>query len=323
MMKKSLKTNNKTLQGFRTLGRMGFITAICLFLLVTACEDYNQDDYKEVVVLEAYAGANRPLPEVRVSSTLATGTEYSFSEAGLAGANVQIVLLDESGGGEEEVFEYIPSSGIKGLYLPENQTHRMLPRRTYRIDVDFDNRSDVLRAETTIPDSFEILGEIPDTVVYQSSERLELLISDFERTQNQSIIIFNTVVLDPHPDNLTPFYKNLLEEDDDENIEDYYNNESPPINEANFGLNPDETIAVFYPWIAVAFFGDNLVITNSIDKNLADLISSQAIQLGEGGGTLSPGEIPNLRYHVEGGIGIFGSFASDTVQTFFTRQEGM
>lgn len=295
------------------------VTSIFVLLLMNACEDYSQGSYEEHVVLEAYAKANRPLPEVRLSKTLPTEQEYSFEEAALEGANVQVVLLKE-GGAEEEVFDY-HSSETKGVYIAKNPTHRMLPRRTYQINIDFDNRSEVLHAETTIPDDIEIINDVPDTVVYQSPEQMELVISAFEQTQKQSIFVFNTVASDPEPENLTPFYKDLVEEDDDTEVEDFYNTETTPINEGNFDMNEDGTITVQFPWIGVAFFGENRVITNSIDENLSDLISSQEVQLG--GGTLSPGEIPNLRYHVEGGIGIFGSFASDTVHTFFKRQEGM
>lgn len=299
-------------------GRL-LVTTLFALLLITACEDYAQDSYEEHVVLEAYVTASRPLPEVRLSKTLPTGQQYSFGEAALDGANVEVGLLEEDGA-EEEVFDYRPSE-MKGVYVVEDSTHRVLPRRTYRIAVDFDNRPEVLRAETTIPDAIEILNEVPDTVIYQSPEQMELVISAFEQTQKQSIFVFNTVASEPEEEDLTPFYKNLVEEDDDTEVEDFYNTETTPINEGNFERNEDGTITVQFPWIGVAFFGDNRVVANSIDENLSDLISSQEVQLG--GGTLSPGEIPNLRYNVEGGIGIFGSFASDTVQTFFKRPEGM
>lgn len=45
-----------------------------------------------------------------------------------------------------------------------------------------------------------------------------------------------------------------------------------------------------------------------------DFVRSESVQLG--GSTLSPGEIQNVITHVEGGLGIFGSLASDTIQTY-------
>ena len=106
-------------------------------------------------------------------------------------------------------------------------------------------------------------------------------------------------------------------EDDDTDIDEFFNNSSGLINEGNFEINDDQTILLRFPWIGVAFFGENAVVINSVDSNLADLARSEELQLG--GSTLPPGEIPNLIYNVEGGIGVFGSIASDTLITTFTR----
>lgn len=317
MMNESGINHNNTISCLAYIRRAGGMLAASVFILMSvyACEDYARGSYEEHVVLEAYAMANQPLPEVRLSKTLPAGQEYSFGQAGLEGADIQVTLVGEDGG-EEAVFNYQASPEMRGLYVAENKTHRVLPLRTYQIDVSFDDRPDVLQAETTIPDDFEIISKVPDTLVFQSSEQLEIILSPVERIEEQNVFVFNNIALQPDMENLTPFYREVVDEDD-EDIEEFYNNDSGPINEANFDINADGTITIKYPWIIVAFFGDNQVVTNSIDKNLLDLTISQNFQLG--GGTLSPGEIPNLRYHVEGGIGVFGSLASDTVKTFFKR----
>ncbi len=51
----------------------------------------------------------------------------------------------------------------------------------------------------------------------------------------------------------------------------------------------------------------------SLDPALQAFVQSQAVQ--RGGSTLSPGEIPNVTTNVEGGLGIFGSFARVVTQT--------
>ncbi len=45
--------------------------------------------------------------------------------------------------------------------------------------------------------------------------------------------------------------------------------------------------------------------------NMYDFYRSRDIQ--GGGSTLSPGEFQNVIYNIDGGIGVFGSMASDTV----------
>lgn len=282
---------------------------IPILLLIAACEQYDQDSYEEYVVVESYALANDSLPDVFVRTTARTDEEYNASELVLDDADVQIVLLDENGF-DEEVFGYIYSSENE-KYVPQNQEHRMLPTRTYRLDVSFDDRSEVIRATTTIPDDFKVINEIPQTVVYQGSQ-LELLLSATEKTQQQNIFVFTAIALHARLDNMTPFYFAALDEDGVE-VSDFQVNSSGLINEDNFTRNADGTITLKYPWLGIAFYGETRFVTQSVDKNLADLVRSQDVQLG--GSTLSPGEIPNLIFNVDGGIGVFGSLASDTVST--------
>lgn len=288
-----------------------FIIPLSL-ILAAACDQYDQDSYKEYVVVESFAVANDSLPSVFVTTTARANQQYDSSDVVIENANVQIVLLDESGT-DEEVFGYIYSSEQE-RYISQNQQHRMLPRRTYRLDVSFEDRDEIIRASTTIPDDFEVINEIPETIFYQSENQLELILSETERTQTQNVFVFTAIALHARIDNMTPFYFAALDEDGVE-LSDFQVNSSGLINEDNFTLNQDGTITLKYPWLGVAFYGETQIVTQSVDKNIADLVRSQDVQLG--GSTLSPGEIPNLIYNVEGGIGVFGSLASDTVSTIF------
>lgn len=289
------------------------IIPVLLFLFV-GCDPYEQDIYKEYVVVESYAIANDTLPGVRVFTTNPADEAYNLSESVITDANVQIILLDQSGN-DEEVFEYTYNSQ-DGIYIPKNTSHRMLPKRTYRLDVNIEDRPETIHATTTIPDDFNIINEIPTTVTYQG-QQLELVLSPTEKTQPQNVFVFSAIALHARLDNMTPFYRASIDEDGVE-YTDFRINSSGLINEANFDENPDGTITLQYPWLGVAFYGETLIVTQSVDKNLVDLIRSQQVQLG--GSTLSPGEIPNLIYRTEGGIGVFGSLASDTVSTIFLRQ---
>jgi hypothetical protein len=291
------------------------LLSLILCALCVSCDLYTQDDYREIVVLESYLTAGQPLPIVKVSTTLPASREYTFSEAGLNDAIILISRLNEQ---DEtvEVFGYYPTPS-NGVYLPINESYRVQATSTYRIDVAFNNRNDELSAVTTVPDQVQIINDLPDSVIYQSENQLELLLSPTMTTQTQNVYVFNTISLQPSYDNLTPFYRSIIDNEDDPEIADYIRNSSGLINEANFDINDDGTIRLRFPWIGVAFYGDNQVVTLSVDQNLADFVRSQEVQLG--GSTLSPGEIPNLIYNVSGGIGVFGSISSDTIQTRFSR----
>ena len=288
---------------------------LSFLLIFLSCEEYSQDTYQEYVVVESYAIANSPLPEVFVRTTGPSDQQYNEAELILEDANVQVVLLDESGAAEE-VFVYMYSNEQQA-YIAQDSNHKMLPTRTYRLDVDFENRQEIIQATTTIPDEFEILNTIPESVVYQSPEQLEIVLSKTEATQNQKVFVFTAIATEPTVENLTPFYLGVVEEDDDTDLDDFVPNSSGLINEASFQANEDGTITLQYPWIGIAFYGENVIVTHSVDENLLDLVRSQQVQLG--GSTLSPGEIPNLIYNVDGGIGVFGSLSTDTVKTTFTR----
>ncbi len=289
--------------------------------LLIGCDSYQQDDYEELVVIEAYAVANRPLPHIRVSKTSPINEEFNLSDAAIPNATVQVVLLGDNGD-DEEIFPYNFSEGFGRFYIPaiESSGHIVLPMRTYRLDVSFNDRDEIIRAYTTIPDQVEIIGDVAGDIVYQSDEQLEILIAEGRRTQNQSIYVFSAISQDPVIENLTPFFRASV---DDGNIElaDLITNASGLINEGNFQRNEDGTVTLRFPWIGVAFLGPNLVVTSSVDTNLDAIVRSQQLQLG--GSTLPPGEIPNLIYNIEGGIGVFGSLSSDTVRTNFTPPPGL
>lgn len=288
-------------------------TAIFLFLLFSACEEYSQDSYREFVVVESYAIANTPLPSVRVFTTGPADERYDPSQTVIRDANVRLIKTGENGE-TLNVYEYSFSED-SGVYKALSDD-LVEARMTYELIVDFEDRDETVRAVTTVPDDFEILNQVPPSVIYQSTEQIEIIISETERTQNQNVFVFSTIAEDTTLSNLTPFYRAAVDDGNAE-IEDFVINSSGLINEGNFEINPDGTITLQFPWIGVAFYGTNRIITQSVDENLYDLVRSQEVQLG--GSTLSPGEIPNLIYNTSGGIGIFGSLTSDTVSTVIER----
>lgn len=294
--------------------KTALITIIALLLF--GCESYNQDDYREYIVVEGYVVAGQSLPEIRLSTTAPADSEYSFDDNFIRNAIVLITLLDANGEAEE-VFEYAESTEEPGVYLPAIVSYQVEELRTYKLDVVFTDRDDQISAITTVPDQVDVVNEIPESVVYQSENQLEIVLAEPERTNGQNVFVFNTISLEPAIENLTPFYFSVIEDEEDVDISEYVRNSSGLINEGNFDPLPDGTILLRFPWIGVAFYGENLVVTLSVDENLSDVIRSQDVQLG--GSTLSPGEIPNLLYSIEGGIGVFGSLTADTIRTSFSR----
>lgn len=287
-----------------------FLLLALSLMFSLSCMDYNQDLYEELVVVESYLVAGKSLPAVRVSTTGIADEFYDFSNQAVTNANVRVFLMDEANPNlEESSFEYIGAS--PGLYLSLSN-HQVIPRRRYKLEVNVSSQSSTIRAYTIVPGTFEVNSGVQDTLVYQSSEQLIVNVGRSFYPNRQNIYIFNTLAADTSFENLTPFYASFYDEGD--SFAEFANTSSGLLNEANFEVLPDNTVDIFYPWIAVAFYGDNQIVASAVDDNIYDFTRSQSVQLG--GTTLSPGEIQNVIYNIENGIGIFGSFASDTISTF-------
>lgn len=294
-----------------------FLAAI-LMLNFSACDPYGDDEIREYLVVESYLVAGESLPVVRISRTAPIEQEYSFEKFAINEADVTIHLLEEDGEEPQISISYSlfgpgggsPDGFRPGVYLPTRQ-HIIQPGRTYRLEVEVPDFPE-LQAATVIPDTFSIQNVVPESIIYQSDQQLELIIRTPRETDQQNVYIFNTESLNPVEEELVPFYKSAVDDGQIE-LRDLTNNPSNLINEANFEKTSDGDIKLRYPWIGVAFFGSNRISVNLVDRNISDFIRSQEVQLG--GSTLSPGEIPNAVYNIEGGIGVFGSVATDTVST--------
>ena len=300
------------------------IIALSLFIVsVMGCEVYKQDEYEEYYVVESYLVAGRNLQQVRLSTTAPAFEFYSFENTAVPGATVQVQLLAENGTAVDQTFDYTMTSS--GIYLPDVE-HTVLPSRTYQLSISIPEgtSSHTLSGQTIVPGDFSILAGIQDTLVYQSTEQLEVTFSESSYPGRQNVYIFNTLSEEPIVENLTPLYFDFYDgQDTDEEAQDllveFSNTSSGLLNEANFTQNTDGTVTIRYPWLAVAFFGNNKIVASTIDENIFDYIRSASVQLG--GSTLSPGEIQNVITNIEGGIGIFGAVASDTIQTFIKPPE--
>jgi len=298
---------NKTLYSF-----------LILLLFVSACELYPQDEYEEYFVVESYLVAQSPLPKVYLSTTGPATERYTFGTYTISEARViiQLLTIDEDTTVESSYTYLMEKPGIYAPLIPRD----VVPGRTYRLIIDNipGEPEAVITAYTNVPEAFSTISPVPDSITYQSPERLEVTLSPSDNGFRQNYFIFTTIAQKPIFENFTPFYASFFDEDEDE-LEDFEKTSSGIVNESNFEISPDSSVILQYPWLAVAFFEENQIVANIIDDNIYDFVRSQSVQLG--GSTLSPGEIPNILYNIEGGIGVFGSIAADTIQTYIKRPE--
>lgn len=288
---------------------------IAILILFTGCELYEQDEYEEYYVVESYLVAGDDLPIVRLSKTSNIEEKYNFQDAAVSNASVQIQLLNNDST-VAKTYSYQQIQNRAGTYIPATGVP-VQPKRLYRLNVTHEGNE--VTATTYVPGNFESVNddELQDRYIYQSNNQVEIKTTPSSYiTERQTYYIFTVNAVDTTKENLTPFYLDLVE--DDAEIENFYINSSGIINEGNYSRNPDETITLKLPWLSIAFFGENDVIANAIDDNMYDFLRTQEVQ--GGGATLSPGEIQNVKYNVDGGIGVFGSMSSDTVRVEIVRK---
>ena len=285
---------------------------LAMLVLISGCELYQQDSYQELYVVESYLVADSFLPLVRLSTTGPIEDTYTFADNAISGATVEIRKLNADST-VAETFSY--EQQLPGIYTSVTNA-KVEDQRLYRLHVTTPG-GDIITSTTYVPGNFTTINELENRYTYQSENQVAVTTTPSSyNTNRQTYYIFTVNATDPDTVNLTPFYRDQVLEEGTK-IEDFYINSSGIINESNYERNENGTITLRVPWLAIAFFETNEVIANAIDDNMYDFLRSQDVQTG--GFTLSPGEIQNIRYNIEGGIGIFGSMASDTNQVYISR----
>jgi hypothetical protein len=282
---------------------------LLLVALLIGCDTTATQPESEIVV-ESYLEAEAPLPTVRLSRTVGVDEAYEPAEDAVRGADVVVERLTADSTVAEAI-PYTERDTTPGVYAPDDPAP-VQPESTYRLRVRPDEGPS-LTAVTTVPDAFALSDVQNDTTTYQSA-RQPAFTFDPPRalTDRQNVYTFTTTSqldFEGLPDStlrraLTPFYADGFDSADD-TLSAFRITSSGLLNEGNFTQNADGTVTVDLPWIAVAFYGPNEVAVNVLDDNFYDILRSQQVQQGG----LSPGEIPNVLEHVDGGTGIFGSYA--------------
>lgn len=286
---------------------------ILLLVIMSACEVYRQDDYAEQYVIEAYLTAGETLPEVRLSRTIPLNQTFVFEEVAISDADIMI-RLTAADGGSVEIYTYSESSR-RGIYTPDNQEARVISARMYTLEVTgLDRPGDRITSSTIVPLQFDIVSLNVDETVYQSDVQFEFNLTRSFFPGRQNIFIASSTALDPDGFPLTPFWA-----DRDGEPNEYIQVSSGLINEGNYTVNDDNTIDLKYPWIGIAYYGPNRLDIYAVDDNIFDYYRSLQTQQG-GGGNISPGQIENVLWNVEGGIGLFGARAGVSAEVFVNRE---
>ncbi len=279
-----------------------------LFLAAAGCDTDSSFDRDDEIVVEGYLVADRSFGSIRLSRVQPVDSRYDFGRTAISDALVQVNRLGV-GGDVEELVTYSEDPNERGVYLAD-LSPRVAPLATYELHVEVPSTGEVVTSRTIVPGAYEIVDPGPYRIVYQSEQQAEVLVTRSAYPGRQAIFVFSVESLEPSIANLTPFYLDVVDPDDDldeDELEDYLIVESPILNEEGYDEISENVLRIQVPWLAFAFYGRNQLRSNALDDNLYDFIRSQTVQ--QGGSTFSPGEIPNIIDRVDGGTGIFGSYS--------------
>ena len=319
--------------------RLPLLLALAASAALVGCDAASAD--RPDVVVSASLGAGEPLPPVTLSRAAPLLDVYDPAALAVDGARVVVALLAEDGA-DQAVYAYVP--GAPGEYVPADPAAVVLERRTYRLAVDVPDGAR-LSAQTTVPARFEVVEPPAAEVVYGDGQGPAARVTQTSTAGRQSVFVGSTRALAPDgwdrvevdgaerfrsrglPGRFRPtsFRQRVLgcEPDGDALVcesdpgtEDVLVGTSPVLNEAGYVDLGDGTILVRVPFIAFGYYGPQSLTLVSVDAALQAFVQTQAVQ--GGGTTLSPGEVPNVTTNVEGGLGVFGSFARARLTTSIT-----
>ncbi len=272
---------------------------------MAACDPYSQNDYEEKVVVQAYLVADQRFPEIKLSLSAPISEQYDFDRQSISGANLSIEHIDASG----SVLETVRYRMINpGIYVPIDTLKLVEPLTRYRLKAQVQGKPEIT-ATTLVPDRFETVGLNNTRIRYQSTEQFEIDITLSSYPGRQNIYVFSIETLDPENAEFTPFYADVVDEED---RADFYLNSSGIVLEGNYEVDRVRNLLkIKLPWLGIAFYGPNRITANVIDDAMYDYIRTRDVQ--QGGSSLSPGEINNVKSNVINGTGVFGSYAKSSV----------
>lgn len=301
----------------------GVCVILGLMLLIGCSADREPDSLFApqevgVLVVDGLLIVDKPLPKVIVRETIAPNGVYLRDQAAVTDAEVTIAQ-----DGVEYVYQH--SADSLGHYLPPQMAPLVVPNAQYTIRVRSQGREatastltpgrldirnavllndetlSVMREFKTYEDGSDVVFTAPENQVpYQLGlleARFDPLAVDGYHVSIESLDLDSERVLD----------SDLLDEDDYDDLERY--GSSPPFQARDGNLR--------LPWFAVYYAGRHIIRIYAIDRNWFDLVRSVPQFLGDDG-SLQPGGLAGDSFekplfHVEGGIGIFGSASMDSL----------
>jgi hypothetical protein len=301
------------------------LTAAAALLLFTGCSPERDPASLfapaliDVPVVDALLVIDEPLPPIYLSRTIMPDQPYFFDEAAIRNAQVQVLIDDTT------TIDYAEDPEQPGVYLPSlPEPPVVAPQTLYELRVSTE-KDELVHAATITParlviDEWVLLDRTGQTVQRRLVTFAE--VDDpqdvFSAPQNQLVYtegILEGRLVEPRAAGTQVAVSSLdLDADfvidlpflDDEDLAELERTGSSPA----LALDSE---AVRLPWFGIFWEGRHVLRVLLLDRNAYDLIRTTPL-----GGGFSPGGnagdgFERPIFHIEGGIGLFGSAATDSI----------
>jgi hypothetical protein len=250
-------------------------------LLLAGCkEPTSPNEYRNELVVYGFLITGRTIDTITVRRT-ARIDEFYTPEA-VAISNALVVV---SGNGTSDTLHHDPAA--PGRYHSVNLRNRIEPAKTYTLTVIAPGHP-TITGSTTVPDFIQLTNraDIPRQMKYlDGSIRLE-----WNTNNHYADYLFSVTSLDSPAvkiDRINPHADTT---------------KLPEKTTFQFGLyGMDHTVV---PWFSFNYYGRNSIAISAIDSNYYDFIRQTIVE-----GT----DIREIRFNLQGGIGVFGSAATDSI----------
>jgi hypothetical protein len=264
-----------------------FTVILSLFF---GCEDTSTAiDYKKIAVVNATLTAGETIDTLHLNWSGRVDTYYDPADYAIPNATVIVRGVDI-----DFYDSLIYDASNPGRYYSNHPANLITPTKTYTVDISIPGWNHV-SASTTVPDTFSITGSSlhnGDTVWYNPLAEVNNFYWTASKFQNT---YFPTITyLDSNAALIPKSYYG------DTTSSDF---QYPPKIAIRVGLPSDQTNSDL-PWVFLSYYGNIRFDVYAIDFNISDYTNQIVPAQG--------GELKDIRYNVNGGIGVFGSRARAT-----------
>ena len=273
--------------------RQGFFQIFPILALVAlsglfgCSEPSSPNDYSNQLVLNAYLFAGRPIDSVYAQRTAQILEQYTEDVVAITDATVKISLMKAADPAAIETTYVLFGDPVRrGRYF---SPATVLPRRTYSIEIQAAGYP-LVTGMTTVPDTFHLVSTLPSTILWNSDA--PALQVEWSSSSGYSDYVASVTSLDANAPYVDDFRSKNRNPDD------------PKPRQTSFFFNIPQRNSLEFPWFMFSYLGRHSISVSAVDENYYDFLRQSMAAEG--------GSLREIRYRLNGGIGVFASAAIAT-----------